>query len=465
MTSENDDIASFHIGDDILQDTPMYFSSVLGWRAWLIQGERLLSIGKGRTVWRPGINIAYCPHENHEAPQQSCSCGFYAFSEKDEAQRRALAWQAEGYECVWGAVASRGEVLLHRDGFRAPESVVIAICDQGIDKEAARLLQRVYAVNLCSPDTIEAEALQYAQPVPEHETQNLIIEIMPSAAKTTKLPGVITTSAPSKPLENMAEGEHKTRLLIHNAFFGGLLFVVGLLLPLLLLQQSACEAGMLCPPNRTALIGVGVAAIIILFAAVFVSRGRHVEIFRQASPWLACSALGSLITFTLFAGNAQWYFALVPAGVLAASVWLARSKEMSLEYKAVGSIAAFAISMLAFLLFSMPQFEQPARILNDTSVRVGEVLSLNKLQIAARPDRQQPAVIEWQRCSTTENSSCRKLSQATYRGDLDTADALLLDIPSKARGQAIRAVINVGRFKATTKSTRLVRKALPKQNR
>lgn len=123
----------------------------LGWRVWHLDSDGgLYSTGKGCLLWQPGVNTAHCLRTSkHQIPHQDCQCGLYAFHQQIFANARAR--QTGGKEnYIVGAVAARGTIQVHHHGFRAPESVILALIHPGgiIHGQHANLAAKRYGVPL-----------------------------------------------------------------------------------------------------------------------------------------------------------------------------------------------------------------------------------------------------------------------------------------------------------------------------
>jgi hypothetical protein len=142
-----------------MNDETVYANPLLGFRTWKVRRSGLLaSIGAGNSIWKPGVNIARCPSKLHAAPAHDCHCGFYAYHQLQACSRQA--------DLIIGAVAGRGRVEVHADGWRGEEVVILAIADT---HPAAQRLARHYKVPLVPYQELAAFSSQFAQPVPATE--------------------------------------------------------------------------------------------------------------------------------------------------------------------------------------------------------------------------------------------------------------------------------------------------------
>jgi hypothetical protein len=148
---------------------PDFASEVAGYRAWqLAPGGVLFPLAiPGAPPWQPGVNRARCfagrRLDVHEAPGAGCKCGLHALHDLHD-RRLEL-----GHPVV-GAIAAWGEVEVYAAGFRAQYASVIALADQpsGSARARGRLREAAlrYGVRLVSPDDLDAEAAEFALPLP-----------------------------------------------------------------------------------------------------------------------------------------------------------------------------------------------------------------------------------------------------------------------------------------------------------
>jgi hypothetical protein len=146
-------------------DEPVYSQAAIGYRSWALAPDGALrSTGLGAMRWRPGPNVAYCgAGGEHDAPHALCGCGLYARHDPPVGVEARAPWLA-------GAVAMRGRLLIHHDGIRAEEAVVIALAvpldPHPIDLRRARMTAERYGVPLVGLDDLRFEAERYGAPVP-----------------------------------------------------------------------------------------------------------------------------------------------------------------------------------------------------------------------------------------------------------------------------------------------------------
>jgi hypothetical protein len=148
---------------------PDFARAVAGYRAWQLgPGGVLFPLAlPAAPPWEPAVNRARCfggrPQYAHEAPGRHCMCGLHALHDPDDERLKL------GHPVV-GAIAAWGEIEVYAAGFRAEYASVIALAHQpsrstgppGRLREAARR----YGVRLVSLAALEAEAREFALPLP-----------------------------------------------------------------------------------------------------------------------------------------------------------------------------------------------------------------------------------------------------------------------------------------------------------
>jgi hypothetical protein len=148
---------------------PDLASAVAGYRAWqLAPGGVLFPLAiPAAPPWQPGVNRARCfgarRLDGHEAPAADCKCGLHALHDPGDGRLKL------GHPAV-GAVAAWGEIEVYATGFRAEYACVIALADQPSSSAGARSrlreAARRYGVRLVAPADLDAEAAEFALPVP-----------------------------------------------------------------------------------------------------------------------------------------------------------------------------------------------------------------------------------------------------------------------------------------------------------
>ena len=148
-----------------MSDEPVYSSAAIGYRSWDMGPDGALqSTGLGGMRWRPGPNVAYCgAGGDHDAPHALCGCGLYAMHDVPSGVEARAPWIA-------GAVAMRGRLLIHHDGVRAEEAIVVALAEpldaHPAELRRARQVAERYRVPLVPYEGLQAEAERYGEPVP-----------------------------------------------------------------------------------------------------------------------------------------------------------------------------------------------------------------------------------------------------------------------------------------------------------
>lgn len=149
---------------------PDFASAVAGYRAWQLgPGGVLFPLAlPAAPPWERGVNRALCfaaqPHNAHGAPAPDCTCGLHALHRPSDP-RLELPHPAVG------AIAAWGEIEVYASGFRAEYASVIALVHGPLrsTNPPARLREaaRRYGVRLVSLADIEAEASEFALPLPD----------------------------------------------------------------------------------------------------------------------------------------------------------------------------------------------------------------------------------------------------------------------------------------------------------
>jgi hypothetical protein len=162
-----------------VSEVPVFPEVVIGFRQWLSFEDMLnpLFTCTLSQPWSFGVNTAACHKSDrnrlynanapqgppgHSAPHIDCSCGIYARHEVTETMRRD---HIKGR--VTGAVMAWGDIMVHRDGFRAEKVKVVALSETTQISEA--LLQRLasnYGVPIVPLELLALEASQYGSVIP-----------------------------------------------------------------------------------------------------------------------------------------------------------------------------------------------------------------------------------------------------------------------------------------------------------
>ena len=103
---------------------PDFFSTLTGWRKFDVAGNGRMLTSAGMTVhWWPTVDLgdAVCiVASDHEAPQLECTCGFYCYKERKDAEQHAQGSILAKVE-IWGRIAE------HTRGFRAQHMKILAL--------------------------------------------------------------------------------------------------------------------------------------------------------------------------------------------------------------------------------------------------------------------------------------------------------------------------------------------------
>jgi hypothetical protein len=149
---------------------PDFASAVAGYRAWQLgPGGFLFPLAlPAAPPWEPGVNRARCfagrRHHADEAPRADCTCGLHALHDACDGRLKL------GHPAV-GAIAAWGEIEVYAGGFRAEYATVIALVHQPSRSSGpplrVREAARRYGVRLVSLAALEAEAREFALPLPD----------------------------------------------------------------------------------------------------------------------------------------------------------------------------------------------------------------------------------------------------------------------------------------------------------
>jgi hypothetical protein len=150
--------------------------AVVGYRAWRIAGERLMSPFVP-CRWEDRVMHAECYDANrsllrgegwlrepHASPHADCKCGIYAY------HRPGLrTWFGEVFWCE-GLITAWGRLEVHADGFRAAHARVEALARPGRDEyalaEQVTAIGRRLGVPVVGRDELPALAERVGAPLP-----------------------------------------------------------------------------------------------------------------------------------------------------------------------------------------------------------------------------------------------------------------------------------------------------------
>jgi hypothetical protein len=158
---------------------PDFASAVAGYRAWQLgPGGVLFPLAlPAAPPWEPAVNRANCfaggGRDGHAAPAIKCTCGLHALHDPGDGRLKL------GHPAV-GAIAAWGEIEVYTAGFRAEYASVIALAHEPSrsTRPPARLREaaRRYGVRLVSLADLEAEASEFALPLPDDVLPKLQVE-------------------------------------------------------------------------------------------------------------------------------------------------------------------------------------------------------------------------------------------------------------------------------------------------
>jgi len=111
----------------------IYPHALIGYRVWQLKDGQLYPLHAKASAWEPGSNDATCNKHEHQAPAPDCKCGFNAHHQLRGAIEEAEHWRHHNKRSdkvqilVIGAIAGKGQVELHRSGFRCQSAQILAL--------------------------------------------------------------------------------------------------------------------------------------------------------------------------------------------------------------------------------------------------------------------------------------------------------------------------------------------------
>lgn len=139
---------------------PDLTQAVVGYRAWMVAGDTLVSIGKGRQTWEREEHARCRLGHRHRAPARECECGLYAYHRLQDA---ILHSQYAGSELVIGAVELWGDMEVYPEGVRAGSARIIAL--MGPPEPWTPGTPTTYVLRGAGPRRAERAARRYGVPV------------------------------------------------------------------------------------------------------------------------------------------------------------------------------------------------------------------------------------------------------------------------------------------------------------
>jgi len=105
---------------------PDTIEPVVGYRVWLVQGNRLFSFAHMQYQWEPHKKVeAHCGYGCDEVPGKKCSCGFYAAAtfnrlfDMGYTKSEGMFSAPEGEITIAGQVNMWGGIVPGQYGWRA----------------------------------------------------------------------------------------------------------------------------------------------------------------------------------------------------------------------------------------------------------------------------------------------------------------------------------------------------------
>jgi hypothetical protein len=127
----------------------MEIGEAIGWRAWRVvedEDELRLASVLYDDVWPPGEPLRAACVSGHRAPDFDCTCGVYAARRPELARPYRVGRDDARTVCrVLGRVALWGDVVEHRDGWRASHAYPLELW---LPPEATAL--RAYRASTCT---------------------------------------------------------------------------------------------------------------------------------------------------------------------------------------------------------------------------------------------------------------------------------------------------------------------------
>jgi hypothetical protein len=143
---------------------PDLIRAIIGFRQWRLRDGGLWSL-HANEHWVRGLQTARCLGEDaHDAPQNKCTCGYYAWYSPPPRTASAAT-----PDLVAGAVALWGRVELHAHGLRAQHAMVVALAlpfSRGAKRERLLEVARELEVPVVPARKIKAVALEHGDLIP-----------------------------------------------------------------------------------------------------------------------------------------------------------------------------------------------------------------------------------------------------------------------------------------------------------
>jgi hypothetical protein len=147
-----------------MQDSaPDLIHAVIGFRQWRLRGSELWSL-RADDAWARGVHTACCPFGDHEAPQNGCTCGIYAWY--TPPPRTGSVGTSD---LVAGAIAAWGQVEVHAHGMRVEHAMVVALAlpfSWGSKRRGVVAAARALEVPAVPARKLIAAAREHGEPIP-----------------------------------------------------------------------------------------------------------------------------------------------------------------------------------------------------------------------------------------------------------------------------------------------------------
>jgi hypothetical protein len=147
---------------------PDLIRAVIGFRQWRLHDGELWSL-HADDRWGRGLQTARCLGEaahDGPAPQNGCTCGFYAWYAPSPRTASAATSALVG-----GAVALWGQVELHAHGIRAQHAMIVALAlpmSWGAKRRRLVAVADALEVPAVPARRLKAAALEHGDVIPRH---------------------------------------------------------------------------------------------------------------------------------------------------------------------------------------------------------------------------------------------------------------------------------------------------------
>lgn len=127
------------------EEWPFAVGDVRGVRMWRVcRSGHIHPAHVEAKPWTSGLNTAQClsprifgARTSHTAPDEGCSCGFYAYFDHGKPIRTlSRAYSDAGYGVIAGTIRGHGRTLIGTDGFRCEKAQIESLyIEKGSDMD------------------------------------------------------------------------------------------------------------------------------------------------------------------------------------------------------------------------------------------------------------------------------------------------------------------------------------------